>query len=352
MNVTTVLHKYGVSVNDPCCYPLGFMQVVSMFKEVGHEVNVLNYNLWDYDLNEELRGQDWVLFTGFEEFKPLIIRDSQIAREMGIHTVLGGALATYDTYEMQEYLDEVFVGEMGQDLPIDSMPYPDYEGFGIDEYNKRHKLRYMGILASRGCPFSCVFCANVCAYRERNLKSVEAEIDHYRAEYNIEYLIFNDNTLNVSKKRFMQICEMMKPKNILWSGAIRADVMDDEMAKSAHESGCKYFVIGIESFRQERLDRMNKQIKAEQIIQTLDTLHKHKIDYHGNIILGLNGDSVADIIDEVSELPAGYNIFPVLAQPFIGTQVQSSLTASQRMSLNQIFTHYAESKGKAVYPLQ
>ncbi len=352
MNAILVLPKYAIDINDPCVWPLGFMYVSSYIKRAWKDVQVLNFNIdSDWHLETEFDGKDIVMLTGGEEFLPEIKRISGIAKSMGIQTTLGGSLATFKTKEMKKYVDVVFRGELGAHTPIDDLPWPDYEGFGIEEYHKRHSIRYMGILASRGCPYSCTFCANVCRYRERDPKAVALEIDHYIKKYRIEMLVFNDNTLNVTKDRFMNICEIIKPRHLSWGAAIRADVFDEEMAVAFKKSGGQYFVIGIESFRQERLDKMNKKLKVDQLKSTLDLLHKKGIGYHGNIILGINGESLDDIVSEVEELPKGYNLFPVLAQPFPGTRILSSLPKDQRDHLNHIFAEYALQRGKSVYPL-
>ena len=351
MNATLFLPEYGVKIDDPCCYPLGAMYVTSFLKRLGFKVKVLNFNLFDYDLREELKGQDALYFTGADEFLPAIRAASGMAKERGIKTIIGGVLATFDPESVRPYCDAVVQGEIEKNIHIDNISWPDYEGFGVDEYHRRHAIRYMGILASRGCPFACTFCAHVCKYRERTLDLVADEIDHYIKTYHIEYLVFYDNTLNVRKPRFLEVCRMMRPRKIAWSAAIRADKFDDEMAVAAKDSGCQYFVIGVESFRQDRLDRMNKRLKVEQLKRTLDILHKHNLNYHGNIILGLEDETVEDIAGEVRDLPLGYNLYPVLMQPFCGVKAGSSLTQGQRDHLNHIFTEYATERGMEVLPV-
>lgn len=350
MNITLVLHKYGISVNDPCCYPLGFMYVSSVLKQQNHNVKVLNYNLWDYDFDSEIKGSDYVYFTGFEEFKPYIVRDAAICKELGVITTLGGALATFCSLEMEGYVDNVLPGEF-EKMEINQIPFPDYEGFGVSEYHRRHDMKYMGVLSSRGCPYCCTFCAQTCKFRYRSLSNVFSEIDEYRAKYGVEMVVFNDNTLNVRRSRFMAICEGMKKRGLLWSAAIRADKFDNEMAVAFKNSGGSYFVVGVESFDQKRLDMMHKKIKADRILRTLDVLEKHKIKYHGNIILGMGNESASDIVREINEMPRGYNLFPVLYQPFIGTSGKSTLPIEQRDIFNKAFIDYANSKAMTTYPV-
>ena len=96
---------------------------------------------------------------------------------------------------------------------------------------------------------------------------------------------------------------------------------------------------------------MNKQVTAVQIRSTLDILERHRIGYHGNILLGLDGESYDDIMGELAEMPRQYNVFPVLVQPFIGTQYRHrSITPEQSAFLNGAFTQYAENRGMSCYP--
>jgi len=358
MNILMVLHKYGVRLDDPCCFPLGYMTISSVLKQNGHNVTINNQNLHDA---VPLEGYDAVLFTGFEDFLPLIKRDAAICRANGVKTVLGGALATFKPEAMAQVVDTVVVGE-GEDVvcralnehgiiqgtkpDINALPWPDYEGFGVDEYHQRNGRKHIGVLTSRGCPFSCRFCAQTCKTQQRDVDQVMAEVESY-GEVDI---IFNDNTFNLSKSRFIDIAGRMRRP---WSAAIRVDKFDDDMAQAAKDGGCQYFVVGIESFRQDKLDRMNKRIKVEQITTCLDLLHKYGIRYHGNILTGLPGESTEDILDELREIPGGYNVFPVLVQPFVGTEYKTrSISPEDAASFKALYADIAASRGMSMYPTQ
>lgn len=356
MKVLMVLHKYGVRLADPCCFPLGYMTLSAVLKQAGHDVTINNRNLHDAS---PMAGYDAVLFTGFEDFLPLIKRDAAECRAHGVHTVLGGALATFKPKEMLAHVDTVVVGEgenvigraltqpgiiYGTKPDLSKLPWPDYEGFGVDEYHQRNGWKHIGVLTSRGCPYSCRFCAQTCKTQLRDVDQVMAEVDSY-GDVDI---IFNDNTFNLSKKRFMDIAGRMKQP---WSAAIRVDKFDEDMAKSAKDGGCQYFVVGIESFNQGKLDRMNKQIKTEQITNCLNLLHKYGIRYHGNILTGLPGETTQDILDELKDIPAGYNVFPVLVQPFVGTEYQTrSISKEDATAFKSLYAEIAASGNMSMYP--
>jgi radical SAM superfamily enzyme YgiQ (UPF0313 family) len=363
LKINVVCFKYGVSLDDPCCYPLGFMYVSAMARKLGHVVTVFNLNLYDFTDEEITTGCDVVLMGGCDEFRANIIRVADVCRGKGIRTVLGGGLATFCTEEMCKYVDSIVVGEgegaLETALAIDGTHHglvvdiesvtPDYEGFGIAEYHARHKRRYMGVLASRGCPFRCVFCSHSVKYRERSLDAVFAEVDGYRQKYGIDYLVVNDNTLNVRKDRFLDFCRRIQGRELEWSAAIRTDVFDEEMVRAGKEAGLSYLVVGVESFDQVRLDKMNKRTTVEKTRRTLDLLHKYRIGYHGNILLGFD-QTEDDIIREVESLPMEYNIFPVLMQPFCGVRATPSITGDRRHVLSSAFREFATDSGMKVYP--
>lgn len=365
MKVALILPRYSVSLNDPCCFPLGFMLISAVLRQAGHEVKVLNFNLYIYDLEAELEGMQAVLFTGFEEFTEFNTIVAAWCKERGIHTVIGGAMATFAADEMLKHFDAVVIGEgesvietalcscgifKGTKPDLDSLPFPDYESFGIREYNERHSINYIGVLTSRGCPHNCKFCAQTCIFQFRDLSGVFSEIDGYTVRYESTHIVFNDNTLNLHRGRFLAICEGMKERGLTWSAAVRVDKLDEEMVKAAKEGGCTYLVVGVESFNDAKLERMGKRITRNQITLALDLLHKHGIPYHGNILLGLPGETYAGIVAEVMDMPTKYNVFPVLVQPFIGTEYQTrSITDKEAERLSAAFREYAESKGMSVY---
>ena len=367
MKICLVLHKYGIPLDDPCCYPLGFMYISSALKDMGHEVKVLNYNLHDYDFDKEIDGYDRVLFTGFEEFLPYIKEDSQTCKRKGIKTVVGGALATFRPDLMLSYCDTVVIGEgeavlaralnesgkiLGDRPDVNRLPLPDYEGFGIEEYHKRHKIKYMGVLTSRGCLHHCTFCAQTCRFQYRDLTKVFAEIKSYKEKYEITHVIFNDNTLNLNMGRFFSICDMMKHFKLSWSAAIRLDKWSERMALAAKESGCQYLVVGVESLRQEKLDRMNKKITVEEIIRGLDILETVGLNYQGHLLFGFDGETPKDIFSELEMTPTYYKIYPVMLRKFVGTRdgLNHNLSVDEWNYFDEKFKSYAGTAGKYCLP--
>ncbi len=273
MKCLFVLHQYrSVDITDPCAFPLGFMFICSVARRDGHTVKVLNQNLWTIDLAAEIDAwnPDVVMMTGFEGFYEAVIETAKLCRARGIRTMLGGAMATLNTAEMAGYVDVLVTGEgeevLAQALAtekgivaggklkrINDVPWPDYEGFEIEEYHRRNKctcgVKHMGVLTSRGCPYGCEFCSGgiLARFQFRDLKDVFAEIDYYRHRWDPDVIMFNDNTFNVRKDRFIEVCRGMRARELPWNAAVRLDGMDDDMCREAAEGGyCRYFIVGVE----------------------------------------------------------------------------------------------------------
>jgi radical SAM superfamily enzyme YgiQ (UPF0313 family) len=344
------------------------MYISAVLKLHGHDVRVLNYNIKEYDFEQEVKGSDRVLFTGFEEFYMNIASDARLCKSQGIKTIVGGALATFIPEMMLKICDTVVMNEGDSEEVLDTAlqktgmvfgrpcdwwnVLPDYEGFGIDAYNERHKVRYVGVLGSRGCPYSCTFCAHTCQYSERPVESLMQEILLYKHKYHVDMIVFNDNTLNVNESRFMDIIDGMESMNLAWSASIRLDKLTDYVVKRMSDSGCKYLIVGIESFNQHRLDMMGKHMRASDIIRSLDLLHKYKIDYHGNVLVGFTGDTMDNVQSEISSIPEGYNVFPTRVKPFVGIKelCNHNLSADEVEYVDNVFLEYVTSRGKYLYP--
>lgn len=97
---------------------------------------------------------------------------------------------------------------------------------------------------------------------------------------------------------------------------------------------------------------MNKGIRVEDVFKTLDLLHKYQINYHGNVLVGFEGDTYQDISEEVCRIPYGYNVYPTFVKPFVGTSCGKERAISNReyTFLDEAFRGYIERSGKYCYP--
>jgi len=207
---------------------------------------------------------------------------------------------------------------------LDILPFPDYEELKIKKnycnYGEAFFPKRIGIIASRGCPYNCVFCAENTVYkgvRLRSVKNVIDEIEYLNNKYGIKRFAFYDNAFGFYKKRAIEICkEIIKRKlDIKWVLSSRVDNVDEQLLKIMKSSGCYYIMYGIESGSQKVLDTINKGISISQIEDTIRTTKNVGIKVYGAFTLGVpyeNDSAIRETINFAKELPIDYATFNLL----------------------------------------
>ncbi len=114
---------------------------------------------------------------------------------------------------------------------LDSLPWVDWEGLGLDIYSGLHGIgemapglivepgaRVMPFLSSRGCPFSCTFCCHEIAgrrYRTRSMDDVFAELEYAIDKFGIDHVAIYDDIFCLKKKNLHEFCERIRPESAL-----------------------------------------------------------------------------------------------------------------------------------------
>ena len=363
MRLAAIIPKYAVSIHDPCCYPLGFGYVIASLLDAGHAVDVFNLNLFDPPSHADLPKYDAVLTHGFDESIYDIAEIGQLCRLMGVKSIIGGGMATYEPELISKLYTSVIAGEaektvhmalhetgimQGELADLKTISRPAYEAIGIDEYHRQHDHRYMGIMSSRGCPHNCTFCRNLCQFRCAPLDRFFAEVDEYQAKWKIEHLVIYDNTLNVSRGRLNRIIEGLKGRGISWSACLRADNIEESDVARMKDAGCNLVLVGIESLRQEKLDQYNKQVTVEQVDRTLTWLEKHRIAYTGGVFLGTGTDTMQDVETDLQLIrSSNHRLQPNTLTHFYDIAERRSpyLTEAQHRDIADICENWQQSNG-------
>jgi anaerobic magnesium-protoporphyrin IX monomethyl ester cyclase len=184
--------------------------------------------------------------------------------------------------------------------------------------------RTITLYTSQGCPFGCEFCAINSLYGKNNsgwpIKYVISKIDHLIKKYDINGIQFDDDNFFIGKKRSLEFANQLLKRNINinWSAAARADTLcnlesgDWEMLD---RSGCKRLFVGAESGAQETLDRLNKKITPEMILEIASICPKYDIIPSFSFMVGVPGEKEENI-DET------FKIVDILRNKFTASEVQ------------------------------
>ncbi len=115
--------------------------------------------------------------------------------------------------------------------------------------------------ASRGCPYSCTFCAKENfrdRYRRRDAGVVAAEVDRLLSQ-GAEYVYFIDEIFLPNRP----LLEALVGKGLKFGVQTRIDLWKPDMLELLGRAGCVSIEAGVESLTREGRDRLDKNCKLE-----------------------------------------------------------------------------------------
>jgi len=416
MDVILVRPRHRIS-RDPISHhaplPVGLLAVATPLDVAGYKVRIIDQWTepnWEEILLAELKTMPICVgitaTTGTQIYWAL--KASEIVKEnSNVPVVWGGIHASMlpsQTLENQ-YIDIIVQGEgeetflelvntLASKRPLDNVkgilhkdgsqikqtpprPFIDLNKQPPLSYHlidlKSHMNSIYGIDAlqfetSRGCPFNCSFCYNT-SFNKRKWRAMDTEQTLFRIkrvveQYGIKGFIFSDDNFFTNLNRAHDILEgFVKLKlDILWGkGDIRLDQLaglDDEYLQLIERSGCHSLAIGIESGSQRIADAMRKGIDVSQAISVNRRLAKYKMLVKYLFLLGIPGETRADIAESASLMlkllddnPKARNGVQIFV-PYPGTElfemsVQHGLQIPQKL---EEWTSYGWINRKVEYP--
>ena len=226
------------------------------------------------------------------------------------------------------------------DLPIPARDHPSLARYKERYFNPKYKGRpHALMLTSRGCSFRCSFCVPNAISFQREMEAfrttgrkppvkkasparIEAEF-RWLKEHGYKSIHIADDQFLWAKKRTLEICERVAPLGMEWGMLSRADFLtDEEVVTALAKAGCVSIDIGVESLKQDVLDRINKDLNVQDVYTAVALLKKHGISPKLNIMLGTVPDETPeDVYWTISELKKidPHHVMFAIATPFKGT---------------------------------
>jgi radical SAM PhpK family P-methyltransferase len=216
----------------------------------------------------------------------------------------GASLDRIDNIAYREGEHYVLTTTSIESNPLEENPV-NYGLFPPEEVGEFVTLR-----TAKSCPFSCSFCGfpqRAGKYKYTGVDLVEKELNAIRDIGGVTTLTFIDDTFNVPKERFKEICRMMIRNNygFKWNSFYRSDHGDEETIELMAKSGCEGVFLGIESGSDEMLQRMNKTARRKDYLKSIPLLKAAGISTHANVIVGFPGETfetVQETIDLFEEV--------------------------------------------------
>ncbi|MCW3983694.1 MAG: B12-binding domain-containing radical SAM protein [Candidatus Bathyarchaeota archaeon] len=176
---------------------------------------------------------------------------------------------------------------------IDFFPAWDLIDFENYDVAVSRKKRMAYLLPIRGCPNYCTYCSNPVWklekpwIRMRSPKNIAQEVQYLYGR-GIREIYIRSDTFNVDIKWALEVlCEIekLKLKGLIFQCNLRADKLNDELAKKLHDVHVWLAHIGLESANDRVLRGIGKNATQADNIRTLELLKKHGVKVYGFLML-------------------------------------------------------------------
>ncbi len=191
-----------------------------------------------------------------------------------------------------------YTGDRDCIMKLDRIPFPRYEKFELRKYVARE----IGMITSRGCPYSCTFCPVKTTIgrttRFRGAQSIVDELEYWHRQGYRDILILDDN-FAMKQERVYEICDEIDRRGLTGfrfrcGNGIRADHVDYALLSRMYQVGFRFLSFGVESANEHVLKTVKKGEQLARIEQAIKDACAIGYDVTLFFIIGLPGETAAD----------------------------------------------------------
>jgi anaerobic magnesium-protoporphyrin IX monomethyl ester cyclase len=197
-----------------------------------------------------------------------------------------------------------FGARRGPISQLDELPAPAWDLIDADAYRTAwrgaHGYFSLNMVASRGCPYRCNWCAKPLygdTYRYNSPARVAAEMALLKERFAPDQVWFADDIFGLSGKWTEEFASEVEARRaqIPFRIQSRCDLMTRSTVDSLRRAGCVEVWMGAESGSQRILDAMDKGIRVGQIEEARENLRRHGIRACYFLQLGYLGEAWEDL---------------------------------------------------------
>lgn len=218
--------------------------------------------------------------------------------EEGLRGVPGLAYLHRDTGEI------VKTERRGLMRNLDHLPFPSRDLLDISQYRDAWKSAHgyfsLNIVASRGCPYRCNWCAKPIygdSFSVRSAAMVAQEMRQLKHDFGAEHLWFADDIFGLRSRWVRELAVEVEKLDaaIPFKMQSRVDLMTADTVRSLRRAGCAEVWMGAESGSQKILDAMDKGTRVDQIATARENLRVEGIRACYFLQFGYPGETWQDI---------------------------------------------------------
>lgn len=264
----------------------------------------------------------------------------------GADRVETGMGEEYILEKVGEYTDLSVSSEFDPE-DLDTYPYPALDLQG--------KVPYVPLVTSKGCPFSCKYCASHFLNPERMMRSPESvveEIKYWHGRFGVEDFVFYDDALLVDEEKhaipiFEEIINSGLNIRFHTPNAVHIREISEQTAQLMFRAGFTTLRLGLETAAFDARQELDKKVTAEEFKRAATCLKAAGFDRHmigAYLLAGLPGQDMTSIEDSI-KIVRQNSVTPILAYytPIPHTALWRKAVASSRydMESDPVFTNNA-----------
>lgn len=187
---------------------------------------------------------------------------------------------------------------------LDHLPFPSRDLIDIGQYRNAWKAAHgyfsLNIVASRGCPYGCNWCAKPIygdSFSVRSAAAVAAEMRQLKNDFGVDHLWFADDIFGLRPRWVRDLAVEVEKLDaaVPFKMQSRVDLMTPDNVRALRRAGCAEVWMGAESGSQRILNAMDKGTRVEQIAKARENLKREGIRACYFLQFGYPGETWQDI---------------------------------------------------------
>jgi radical SAM superfamily enzyme YgiQ (UPF0313 family) len=317
---------------DPDFYqtPYGLFSLGAQAIRAGHQVKVINLSAYPWSevekILQNLDADVYGMSCWTANRRGVALAAKSLRRyHPSAHILVGGPHATPLATELMEHVPEIDTVALGESEPAllelltrleAGEPTQGIAGTAFRRDGKvelgehRESIANLDTLASphdyfdthilmtsRGCPWACTFCGAETTwgrgFRGQSVGYVLDAMASVLSRLPVKMIQIKDDTFTTNKKRVLELCRGIRERKLgfFWSCDTRVDLLTEDLLREMRLAGCERLSLGVESGSQTILNKIDKKITTDEIIESTELAKKFGIRVRYFMMLGNRGET-------------------------------------------------------------